>query len=165
MDSRVRLRETDGFALRRVWPPCGLSVVTARMKAMSTDDQVPLGSRSSDSGFDLCGRIIPEGLVNGRLIAAGRALLGWDQLELAERAGIRRHTLADMENDARRPQSRVRKAVMDALENAGVRFIEVQGSIGAVILRAHTTLSEEPANQARGDCTPATASRDSSIDR
>lgn len=126
---------------------------------MSTDDQVPLGSRISHSimGHDV--RIIDRGMVNGRLIAAARGLLGWDQQELSKRAGVKRQTVADMENDARRPQLRVRNAVMDSLENAGVRFIEVQSSVGAVIPRGDTTSSNEPLDQAHESGVPPTTAK------
>jgi len=100
---------------------------------MPTDDQPPSGSRDPDGIFDLYGRILPESMVNGPLIAAARALLGWDQSALAERAGIRRHTLADLERDGRRPHARVRQAVLGTLEEAGIRFVDVGGAFGTVL--------------------------------
>ncbi|MFG1395210.1 helix-turn-helix domain-containing protein [Xanthobacter agilis] len=100
---------------------------------MPTDDQTPSGSRGSDSTFELQGRFLPGDMVNGRLIASARALLGWDQRELAERAGIRRHTLAALEGDVRKAQTRVRQAVLQILENEGIRFVVMAGAFGVMI--------------------------------
>jgi len=102
------------------------------MKAMPTDDQTPSGSRGVDSTFDLNGRFLSDDMVNGRLIAAARTLLGWDQSELAQRASIRRHTLAALEGDVRRSQARVREAVLDVLIGAGIRFVKVSEAAGVV---------------------------------
>lgn len=57
-------------------------------------DQAPSRPRDLNVDFDLYGRTIPRDMVAGRLVAAARAMLDWDQTTLAERAGIRRHTLA-----------------------------------------------------------------------
>lgn len=106
---------------------------------MSKDDHTPSGSPASDSILNLNGRFLSRDMVNGRLIAAARTLLGLDQLELAERAGIRRHTLAALESDARRSQARVREAVLDVLEGAGVRFVDIDGARGPVLsVREHS---------------------------
>lgn len=72
-------------------------------------------------------------MVTGRLVAAARALLGWGQIELAERAGIRRQTLAEFEGEIRRPQARVRDAVLAVLAEEGVRFVDVGGPWGPVL--------------------------------
>jgi len=60
----------NGFALRRVWPPCGISVATTRLKAMPTDDQTPSGSHGSDCIIGHAVRILDRDMVNGPLIAA-----------------------------------------------------------------------------------------------
>lgn len=115
---------------------------------MPSDDQAPPGPRDPNGIFDLNGRILPEGMVNGPLIAAARALLGWDQSALAERAGIRRHTLADLERGGRRPQARVRDAVLGTLEEAGIRFVEIDGDSGLVLdrgqVRGASTVTTPP---------------------
>lgn len=105
-----------------------------RQEAKPADtESLPSGSRGSDSTFDLQGRFLPGDMVNGNLIAAARTLLGWDQRELAERAGIRRHTLAALERDARKPHTRVRQAVLGTLERAGVRFIDIHTATGVAL--------------------------------
>ena len=104
---------------------------------MPTDDQAPQRPRDPSAIFDLHGRILSEDMVNGPLVAAARALLGWDQSALAERAGIRRHTLADLERGGRRPHARVRQAVLGTLDEAGIRFVEIDGASGLVLDRGH----------------------------
>ncbi|WP_332119868.1 helix-turn-helix transcriptional regulator [Azorhizobium caulinodans] len=99
---------------------------------MPTDDQTPSGSRASDSTIGHEVRILSDNMVNGRLIAAARALIGWEQQELAEHAGIKRQTLADMEGDVRKPQARIRQAVLNVLQLHGVRFVEVGGADGLI---------------------------------
>lgn len=96
-------------------------------------DQAPSRPQELNAGFDHFGRILPRDMVTGRLVAAARAMLDWDQLTLAERAGIRRHTLADLEKDGRRPQARVRDAVLGVLDAEGVRFVEMAGAQGVVL--------------------------------
>lgn len=64
---------------------------------------------------------------------AARGLPGWRQAELAERAGNRRQTLAEFEGDVRRPQTRVRDAVLAVLDAEGVRFVDISGAFGVVL--------------------------------
>ncbi|MGU3493960.1 multiprotein-bridging factor 1 family protein [Xanthobacteraceae bacterium A53D] len=100
---------------------------------MPNDVDPSRGSQVSDSIFGHYVRIINPDMVNGRLIAAARTLLGWDQQELAERAGMKRQTLADMEGDVRRSQARIRQAVLAALAAGGVIFVECGGATGVVL--------------------------------
>lgn len=120
--------------------PCEISVATMRTKAMPTNDKTPSGSHVSDISFDLYGRFLSDDMVNGRLIAAARTLLGWDQRELAHRAGIRRHTLAALEGDVRRSQARVREAVLDVLIGAGIRFVTVSERTGVIYCASDTPI-------------------------
>lgn len=109
---------------------------------MPGDNQALSGARDSNGIFIHNGRILPGNMVSGRLIAAARGLLGWDQSALAERAGITRHTVADLERDGRRPHARVREAVLGALEEVGIRFVEVDGALGLVLNADHTARAE-----------------------
>lgn len=111
---------------------------------MPTDDKTPSGSHGSDISFDLNGRFLSDDMVNGRLIAAARTLLGWDQSELARRAGIRRHTLAALEGDVRRSQARVREAVLDVLIGAGIRFVKFSEAAGVVCFADAPTSTMNP---------------------
>ena len=97
------------------------------------NDQAPSRPRELNAGFEQNVRIIPGDIVTGRLVIAARGLLGWGQAELAEREGIRRQTLAEMEGDVRRPQARVRDAVLAVLAGEGIRFVDVAGAWGPVL--------------------------------
>lgn len=72
-------------------------------------------------------------MVNGPQIRAARALLGWDQQELATRAQVAVRTLSSFEDGARAPRERVRQAIVDALRNAGIEFIESDARIGVAL--------------------------------
>lgn len=100
---------------------------------MPDDYRAPSRPRDPHAIIEQNVRIISGDMVTGRLVIAARGLLGWGQAELAERAGIRRQTLAEMEGDIRRPQARVREAVLSALEGEGIRFVEVSGASGPVL--------------------------------
>lgn len=96
-------------------------------------DQAPSRPRELNAGFEQNVRIITRDMVTGRLVIAARGLLGWGQAELADRAGIRRQTLAEFEGDVRRPQARVRDAILGVLDDEGVRFVEIAGAVGVVL--------------------------------
>jgi transcriptional regulator with XRE-family HTH domain len=62
---------------------------------------------------------------------AGRALVGWSQTILADRANMSRKTVADLELMRRVLSRRSALAIRDALESAGVHFADQDGvSIG-----------------------------------
>lgn len=75
-------------------------------------------------------------MVNGPQIRAARALLGWDQHTLADRAKIAANTLSSFEDGSRTPRERVRHAIVEALRNAGIEFIETGTSIGVALTLA-----------------------------
>jgi transcriptional regulator with XRE-family HTH domain len=62
---------------------------------------------------------------------AARALLGWNQQDLAQRASIGTSTIADFEREKRTPVNANIEALMAAFEAAGVRFLAggVQGPL------------------------------------
>ena len=62
-------------------------------------------------------------------------MLGWSQDELAQRAGVAKQTLADFERGARSPYSRTLADIREALETAGVVFIDEDGGGAGVRLR------------------------------
>jgi len=82
----------------------------------------------------------PKGVpvVNNVQIRAGRALLGWSQTTLAERAGVSLITVKRLEATAEPFQARYDTVVKvrDALQMAGVEFLDDPGSVGyGVLLR------------------------------
>jgi transcriptional regulator with XRE-family HTH domain len=55
---------------------------------------------------------------------AARALLGWSQDELGERARVAQKTITKFESEARVPHPRTVEALAKALEDAGILFLE-----------------------------------------
>jgi predicted transcriptional regulator len=66
---------------------------------------------------------------------AARALIDMDQAELARRAVVPRHIIADFENRSVAPSANNLAAIRVALEAAGVIFIEESGEGPGVRLR------------------------------
>jgi len=58
---------------------------------------------------------------------AARALLNWSQDDLAERSGVAKKTIADLERDARYATERTSTALQETLEASGVVFIPANG--------------------------------------
>lgn len=59
---------------------------------------------------------------------AARALLSWTREQLAEASRVSKMTLADFETAKRQPYDRTLTDIQQALEEAGVEFIEQNGS-------------------------------------
>ena len=66
---------------------------------------------------------------------AARALIGWEQSQLASTAKVARTTLIDFEAGARQPRAATVAAIRAALEAAGVEFIPENGGGPGVRLR------------------------------
>lgn len=62
---------------------------------------------------------------------AARSLLGWAQKDLAERAGIATHTILKFEGGENRPQAGTMVKLVTCLQEAGIRFSEERGVVGA----------------------------------
>lgn len=57
-------------------------------------------------------------------IRAARALLGWSQSQLAEKAGVSRNALNNLEREVVAPRRSTVKAIQQTLEQAGIEFTE-----------------------------------------
>jgi predicted transcriptional regulator len=66
---------------------------------------------------------------------AARALIDMDQAELARRAVVPRHVIADFENGSVAPSASNLAAIRAALEAAGVIFVDENGEGPGVRLR------------------------------
>jgi transcriptional regulator with XRE-family HTH domain len=66
---------------------------------------------------------------------AARALIGMDQAELARRAVVPRHVVADFENGSLTPSANDLAAIRAALEAAAVIFVDENGEGPGVRLR------------------------------
>ena len=64
-----------------------------------------------------------------------RGLLGWSQSDLSEASKTATKTIADFERGAREPYPRTLEGVQNALEAAGIEFIEENGGGAGVRLR------------------------------
>lgn len=73
--------------------------------------------------------------IDSAQLRGARAMLGWSQAELADRAGITRKTLVGLESGDRDSYRSTMEKVVAVLEAAGVRFIEVEGSGGVMLAR------------------------------
>lgn len=58
---------------------------------------------------------------------AARALLGWDQAELAKKAGVAPNTVLDFETEARDTQEASKAKIGAALERGGIEFTARDG--------------------------------------
>ena len=66
---------------------------------------------------------------------AARGLLDWSQQELAERSGVGIVTVRQLEGGIREPRRATLQVVRQALEKAGVEFIDENGGGAGVRLR------------------------------
>ncbi|QGM97795.1 helix-turn-helix domain-containing protein [Methylocystis parvus] len=68
-------------------------------------------------------------------LRAGRALIGWSQDQLAEASKVAKATIANFEAGKRQPYPRTLDDLRDALEAAGVIFIDENGEGPGVRLK------------------------------
>lgn len=66
---------------------------------------------------------------------AARALLNWSRKDLADAAKVAERTIVDFERGAREPYERTLRDIREALEGAGVVFIEQNGDGPGVRLK------------------------------
>jgi DNA-binding XRE family transcriptional regulator len=79
---------------------------------------------------------IADAITNTIQLRAARALLGWDQAALAERAGVSILTIKRIETGAGNPQESTLSKVADALQDAGIAPIEDgKGGFGVLLRR------------------------------
>ena len=74
---------------------------------------------------------------------AARAMLGWSQQDLCDRAKVARKTLADFEGGKSTPYPRTLDDIQQALEEAGVEFIPENGGGAGVRLKKETTHEQQ----------------------
>ncbi len=66
---------------------------------------------------------------------AARGLLGWSQMDLANKSNVSRATVADFERGLREPYPNNIQAIQNALEAAGIQFIPENGGGVGVRMR------------------------------
>jgi len=70
-------------------------------------------------------------LITAAQMRAGRGLLDWSQERLAEAAGVGLSSVRDFEKERRAGDTNSRKALRQALEQAGLMFLWGDGGLGA----------------------------------
>lgn len=73
-------------------------------------------------------------MISPKQIKAARALLGFTQADLAERAGLSATGLNNIESGGTDPRASTLRAIQEALEAAGVQFIAQNGGGAGVRL-------------------------------
>lgn len=66
-------------------------------------------------------------MITGRQIRAARALLGWDAATLAERAGLTRETVSNVENGLTQGRGNTLDKMQRVFETSGVEFVADRG--------------------------------------
>jgi len=75
-------------------------------------------------------------MIEPRQCRAARALLGWTQEDLAERAEIARITIRKFEAGITNPHRATQRALQAAFENAGITFIDDEHDEGVKVRKA-----------------------------
>jgi transcriptional regulator with XRE-family HTH domain len=73
--------------------------------------------------------------INRAQCRGARGLLGWSQADLSEASKTATKTIADFERGAREPYPRTLEDVREALEKAGIEFIDENGGGAGARLR------------------------------
>lgn len=66
-------------------------------------------------------------MITSKQVRAGRALLGWNQSQLAEIAGVARLSIKNIENEQTAPRKDTIQAIQKALEDYGLEFLSGNG--------------------------------------
>lgn len=103
-----------GYLLGGIAPLLILCKVSAAMSSRQVRDQDRLGLTTAQC-------------------RAGRALVGWDQTQLAEASGVSRGTIVGFESGRRIPIAENLGNLKKALEDAGVKFINTTKEVGVVL--------------------------------
>jgi transcriptional regulator with XRE-family HTH domain len=86
---------------------------------------------------------------------AARALLSWSQNELGQRARVDQKTIADFERGTRNPHPRTIEALVKALEDAGVVFVEPTAALYSGVALKTDVVSSQHAAASSGDTSEA----------
>ena len=84
-------------------------------------------------------------MITSRQVRAARALLGWSQELLADKALVALTALKRLESDRLSVRDATREAVRKALEAAGIEFLSSGRSEGVMLARPQTSQQDEEA--------------------
>ena len=74
-------------------------------------------------------------MINSRQVRAARALLGWTQEQLADKAVVALTALKRLEADPRAVREDTRHRVHRTLQTAGIAFVDFDYGEGVILLR------------------------------
>ena len=74
-------------------------------------------------------------MITSQQCKGARAMLGLSRSDLAKQANVAERTLIDFERGARAPYERTLRDIREALETAGVEFIDENGGGAGVRLK------------------------------
>jgi transcriptional regulator with XRE-family HTH domain len=77
-------------------------------------------------------------LLDGRLCAAARALLGWTQETLSAEGKLARRTISDFEKGGRRPHRRIVREIVETFYGNGIVLIRSNSNEIGLMLRPET---------------------------
>lgn len=63
-------------------------------------------------------------MIDAAQMRAARALLGWTMADLADKAGIALASIKNIERGASDPRASTLRAIQEALEGAGIQFVD-----------------------------------------
>lgn len=75
-------------------------------------------------------------MITGSQLRAARALLDWTQEELAAASGVTERTIRSLEDGKSRPFASTTNRLREAVEAAGITFLETQAGIGVLLNRS-----------------------------
>jgi transcriptional regulator with XRE-family HTH domain len=84
-------------------------------------------------------------MITSRQVRAARALLGWSQELLADKALVALTALKRLESDRLSVRDATREAVRKALETAGIEFLSSGRGEGVMLVRRETRKQGEEA--------------------
>jgi len=83
-------------------------------------------------------------MITSGQVRAARALLGWTQEKLADRAVVALTALKRLEADPRAVREDTRHRVHRALQTAGIAFVDFDYGEGIILLRSPAAAAESP---------------------
>ena len=73
--------------------------------------------------------------ISAKQSKAARELLGWSQQILAEKSKVSKAAISFFERGETKPTQRTQRDLINAFEDGGVRFVDNEDELGAVVLK------------------------------
>ena len=98
-------------------------------------------------------------MITSRQVRAARALLGWTQEMLADKALVALTALKRLESDPLKVREETRHRVRGALQAAGIAFVDLDHGEGVMLFRNRATPAGSPKESAAKSHRPKPPSR------